>query len=328
MILGVIDHDRGALEALSLQMLAFARGLAGQLGLPLHAAVVGDQGKDLAETLGRHGVDIVHVVVHEALDDYAPAAWAQGVLEIVDEIAPDAVLAPGSDRGQEVAAHLGAKAGLPFAANCTRVVPAEAEDAYLVTRQRWGGSLLEEARLEGVPKLVTVAPHSVVAAEVAPVASVTVETHTPALTEADLLVRAVERIGSAGGKVSLPEARVVVGGGRGVGGPEGFADLEELAALLGGTVGVSRVVTSAGWRPHSDQVGQTGTRIAPDIYIACGISGAIQHMVGCKGAKRILAINSDPDAPIMAKADHAIVGDLHAVVPALIAEIKRARGAS
>jgi electron transfer flavoprotein alpha subunit len=328
MILGIIDHDRGALDPLSLQMLAFARGLAGQLGLPVHAVVLGDRGKELAEALGHHGVETVHVVVHEALDDYAPAAWAQGVLEIVDEIAPDAVLAPGSDRGHEVAAHLGAKGGLPFAANCVRVEPAEDADAYLVTRQRWGGSLLEEARLVGVPKLFTVAPHAIAAAEVAPAATLAVETHTPSLTEADLLVRVVERIGSAGGKVSLAEARVVVGAGRGVGGPEGFADLEELAALLGGTVGVSRVVTSAGWRPHSDQVGQTGTRIAPDIYIACGISGAIQHMVGCKAAKRILAINSDPDAPIMAKADQAIVGDLHAVVPALIAEIKRSRGAS
>jgi electron transfer flavoprotein alpha subunit len=121
---------------------------------------------------------------------------------------------------------------------------------------------------------------------------------------------------------------VVVGGGRGVGGPEGFASLEQLAALLGGIVGVSRVVTSAGWRPHSDQVGQTGAKIAPDIYIACGISGAIQHMVGCKGAKRILAINSDPNAPIMAKADYAIIGDLHAVIPALIDEIKRTQGGS
>ena len=124
-------------------------------------------------------------------------------------------------------------------------------------------------------------------------------------------------------RISLTDAKVVVGGGRGVGSAEGFGELEELAGLLGGAVGGSRVVTSAGWRPHSDQIGQTGLRIAPDLYIACGISGAIQHIVGCKAAKRILAINTDPNAPIMAAADYAVIGDLHQVVPAIIAEIRR-----
>jgi len=130
-------------------------------------------------------------------------------------------------------------------------------------------------------------------------------------------------VAPAGGRVSLADARVVVGGGRGVGGPEAFAALEELAGLLGGAVGVSRVVTSAGWRPHSEQVGQTGTRIAPDLYIACGISGAIQHIVGCRSAKAILAINTDPDAPIMGRATHAVIGDLHTVIPSINAELRR-----
>jgi electron transfer flavoprotein alpha subunit len=129
------------------------------------------------------------------------------------------------------------------------------------------------------------------------------------------------------GKISLADARVVIGGGRGVGSGEGFGDLEELASLLGGAVGGSRVVTSAGWRPHADQIGQTGLRIAPDIYIACGISGAIQHIVGCKAAKHILAINTDAEAPIMGVADYAVIGDLHAIVPAISAEIRR-RGAT
>ena len=143
MILGVIDHDRGSLDPLSLQMLTFGRRLAELLGLPLHAVVLGDEAKELAEPLGRHGVDTLHVVADDRLEDYAPAAWAHGVLEIVDELAPEAVLAPGTDRGNEVLAHLGAEAGLAFAANCTQALPEDAGDAYVVMRQRWGGSLLE-----------------------------------------------------------------------------------------------------------------------------------------------------------------------------------------
>ena len=124
------------------------------------------------------------------------------------------------------------------------------------------------------------------------------------------------------GGVSLATARVVVGGGRGVGSAEGFAPLEELAALLGGVVGVSRVVTSEGWRPHTQQVGQTGTKITPDLYLACGISGAIQHFAGCSGAKHIIAINTDPAAPMMTRSDYAVVGNLHEVIPALIAALR------
>jgi len=128
--------------------------------------------------------------------------------------------------------------------------------------------------------------------------------------------------------VSLATARVVVGGGRGVGGPDGFATLEELAGLLGAAVGVSRVVTSEGWRPHRQQVGHTGTRIAPELYLACGISGAIQHMAGCQSAKNIVAINTDPGAPIVARADYAVIGDLHQIIPALVAALRaRAAGA-
>lgn len=320
MILGVVDHDRGKPDPLSTEMLTFGRRLAETLGVPLHAVLVGEESRPLAGSLAAQGVAHVHLVVHDRLDDYAPAAWAQAVVEIVDALAPEAVLAPGSDRGNEVLAHVAAKTGLPMAANCTDVVP---DEPYLVTRQRWGGSLLEEARLEGMPKLFTVAPHALAAEEVLEPPPVVVETLTPSPTDDDLRVRVSGRVETAGEKISLSEARVVVGGGRGVGGSEGFRMLDELAGLLGGRVGVSRVVTSAGWRPHSDQVGQTGTRIAPDIYIACGISGAIQHMVGCKGAKRILAINSDPDAPIVARADYAVIGDLRAVVPAVIEEIRK-----
>ena len=144
------------------------------------------------------------------------------------------------------------------------------------------------------------------------------------LAEADLRVRAAKSPAEAGG-VSLATARVVVGGGRGVGGPDGFAPLEELARLLGGVVGVSRVVTSEGWRPHKQQVGQTGTKITPELYLACGISGAIQHIVGMKGARSIIAVNKDAEAPIFEIADYGVVGNLFDIVPALTEEVKKAK---
>ena len=194
-----------------------------------------------------------------------------------------------------------------------------------MTRQRWGGSLLEEAVIHADRAIMTVAPHTVAATQTGGAA--TVETFAPALDEADLVVRAIERIPAAVGGISLTDAKVVVSGGRGVGSEAGFGPVEELAGLLGAAVGCSRAVTISGWRSHTDQVGQTGTKIAPDLYIACGISGATQHMAGCKASKKILAINRDAEAPIMATADYAVIGDLHQVLPAISAEIRRVRGA-
>jgi electron transfer flavoprotein alpha subunit len=232
-----------------------------------------------------------------------------------------AVVAAATDHGNEVLAHLGALSGLPMAANCVAVSPA-ADGGYALVRQRWAGLLLEESLLDGPAALVTVATEGV-SAEMSAAASGIPAVHriSPSVTEADLMVRAVETASGAGG-ASLATARVVVGGGRGVGSAEGFAPLEELAGLLGGVVGVSRVVTSEGWRPHSMQVGQTGTKITPDLYLACGISGAIQHIAGCSGAKHLIAINKDPAAPMMTRADYAVIGDLHEIVPALVQALK------
>jgi hypothetical protein len=175
-----------------------------------------------------------------------------------------------------VLAHVGAITRLPMAANCTLVTPNEGKTHRLV-RHRWAGLLLEDAVMEAPVALFTVATDSVAAVSVETPVSLQVHVHKPELAEADLVVRAAESPAGAGG-ASLATARVVVGGGRGVGGPDGFAPLEELAELLGGVVGVSRVVTSEGWRPHKQQVGQTGTKITPELYLACGISGAIQHI--------------------------------------------------
>jgi electron transfer flavoprotein alpha subunit len=250
-------------------------------------------------------------------DGYAPAAWAEAIVEL----GPEVVVAGGTDRGHEVLAHVAARLDAPLAAN---VVDVRTDgDVFQLTRQRWGGSLLEEARLSGSPKLLTVAPHAVAAEPAGDITAVVEEFAPSSLDDEHFTVRVARREEPPAGVVQLDKARVVVGGGRGVGSAEGFAILEELASLLGGAVGGSRVVTNLGWRPHSDQVGQTGARIAPDIYIACGVSGAIQHWVGCKGAKRILAINTDKDAPLVAKADYAVIGDLHEVVTAIVAELRK-----
>lgn len=250
--------------------------------------------------------------VHLAdLEAYAPQAWARAIASLE----PTTVIAAGTDRGNEVLAHAAVMLGGVFAANVI------AADGDRVTRQRWGGSLLEEARLHGGVKLMTVAPHSVAIEEAA--GDPTVESFAPAVRDEDLVAQVVERVDTSTGGLSLAEAPVVVSGGRGVGSAEGFGMLEELASLLGGVVGCSRAVTSAGWRPHTDQVGQTGTKISPELYIPCGISGATQHMAGCKGAKKLLAINSDPEAPIMASADYAVIGDVAEIVPAITAELRR-----
>jgi electron transfer flavoprotein alpha subunit len=324
MILSLVEHDRGKLNPLSLEMLTFARRLAAQLGVLVEAVLVDPGASSLAEGLAAYGVTSVYLAQHPQLTDYSPEGWAQSVVELMSSLKPEAVLAGGSERGNEVMAHVAARADLALAAN---VIEAQPGDSYLVTRMRWGGSLLEEARLHGSVKLLTVAPHALAAENTASPSEIAIKPFTPKLSANDLRVQVTGRVQATPGKVSLAESPVVVGGGRGVGSAEGFKILEELAGLLGGTVGCSRAVTSLGWRPHFDQVGQTGTRIAPDIYIACGISGAIQHMVGCKAAKHILAINTDRDAPIVQHADYAIIGDLHQVVPALSAAIRQARGA-
>jgi electron transfer flavoprotein alpha subunit len=272
------------------------------------------------------GLPVERVWVAEGLQPYAPGAWATALEEVIDRTSPTAVVAPGTNRGNEVLAHVAARRDLPFAANCTRVLAQNSGSrgsTLDVTRVRWGGSLLEEARVHSELPLLSVAPHALAAAEQA--GSPAIESFTPALTDADLVVRVSEHVDEVSTGVSLAEAKVVVSGGRGVGSADGFGILEELAAVLDAAVGCSRVVTSAGWRPHTDQVGQTGTKVSPDLYIACGISGATQHIAGCKGAKKILAINSDAEAPILASADYAVIGDLTEIVPAITAELRKAQ---
>jgi electron transfer flavoprotein alpha subunit len=317
-VLVLIEHDRGALAVASLEALTAARSL----GERVDAITLGAAADGLAGELASHGVTSVHQVHADLLADYGPEAWGDALAQAVRALSPSVVIATGTDRGNEVIAQAAARLDLPFCANATEF---RGGDPLQLTRVRWGGSLLEDATLDAPVKLVTVAHHAV---DAAPADAPGTAVPTPLAVSLDAsLARSVVRgrVEREAG-VTLSTAPVVVGGGRGVGSPEGFAPLQELASELGGVVGCSRAVTNNGWRNHADQVGQTGTRIAPDVYFACGISGAIQHWVGAMASKNIIAINTDKDANMVTKAGYAVIGDLHHVVPAITAEIRKRRG--
>jgi len=324
-VLAVVIAAGATPDRASLEALVVARAIAASTSAPLEAVVVADSGDASAvgAALAGRGVATALAVEHPDLTLDHPDGWGAALAHVIAARSAVAVVGPGTERGNELFARAAARLDLPLATNCLTVEPGE---RYRLSRQRWAGSLIEDCWIDGVRPLLTVAPNIVPAGEPDGSAAPTVEAVNVSLTPADLALRVTGREDPERGKISLGDAKVVVGGGRGVGSTEGFAELEELAGLLGGAVGGSRVVTSAGWRPHSDQIGQTGLRIAPDVYIACGISGAIQHIVGCKAAKHILAINTDAEAPIMGVADYAIIGDLHTVVPAISAEIRRRGG--
>ncbi len=326
-VLVLLEHDRGELAEAARQALNAARPLAEELGVPVHGVLVGEDAAPLAQTAADFGAEVVHVATHELLSDYGPDAWAETTRQLGDALDADVVLSVGSDRGNEVMAHLAARSGLPFVANCSRIAPNLGP--WSITRIQWGGSLLEDVTLAAPRKIVTIAHHAAAATPVHPdcrAVDLRLERFEPELDESVAVTMIRGRDGQRRGS-TLSTAPVVIGGGRGVGSADGFSVLEELAELLQGRVGCSRAATNNGWRPHSDQVGQTGTRISPDVYIAAGISGAIQHWVGAMAAKKIVAINTDPDANMVAKADYAVIADLHEVLPAISEEIRRRRDA-
>jgi electron transfer flavoprotein alpha subunit len=299
-----VEHEAGVVDETGLELLTAGHGIADGLGAALHAVVIGPGAEAALERLGTYGASHAHVAAHPALETYAPAAYGESIVQLI-AAADDAVgvLASGTEKGNEVLAHVAARTDLPMAANCTEVTAA-AEAPWTLTRMRWGGSLLEDAELDAGTKLATLAPHAFQAAEVNGMHAVPATEFEPQLDAAATAVRVIDHEPSGGG-VSLASAPVVISGGRGVGSADGFGVLEELAGLLDGAVGCSRVATNNGWRSHSDQVGQTGTKIAPQLYVACGISGATQHWVGCKDSKNILAINTDPEAPLVTRGNYA-----------------------
>jgi len=319
MILVLVELENGTANEVSLETLALARSMSPEIEVVVIGDVADRDG--LSSELGAHGVGAVHQAVGDAFESFAGAAWAAALQQVQGSTGADVVIAGGTPRGGEVLAHLAARLDVPMAANAIGV---EGTSPYVVTRQVVGGAALEEMALDQTPAVFTVAGHSWSATPADNPSSPTWQEHTPEIADHDLLAR----VTATGQKEvdhsdSLKTARVVVGAGRGAGSADGFGPVSELAEMLGGSLGVSRVVTSLGWRPHHEQVGQTGSRIAPEIYIPCGISGAIQHWAGCASSKVILAVNTDAEAPMMTKANYAVVGDMHEVVPAIIDELKR-----
>ena len=316
-VLVLVETDADGVIEVSREALTFARSIG-----DVHALVVGDGPSGLVDQLGAYGVTAVLHADGDAFTSYAAAAWAAAVVTAASD--HPVVLAAGTPRGNEVLAHVACRLDVAMAAN---VVAVDATAPLAVSRQVLGGSALEEMRLEDSVAVFSVAGHACdpQPAEVntAPV----VQPIDVPVTEADLRARVVRtEPGEPDESGSLKSARVVVGAGRGAGSADGFKDLIELAELLDGSLGVSRVVTSLGWRPHHEQVGQTGSRVSPDLYLACGISGAIQHWAGMSSSKTIVAINTDADAPMVTKAHYAVIGDLHEIVPAINEELRRRAG--
>jgi electron transfer flavoprotein alpha subunit len=328
-ILVLVETDSQEATETSLETTTFARGLAERLGgRDVHVVLVGELDAAVRATalaqLGDQGVAAVHHARHDDLTAYSAAAWASAVAGALAATSASVVMAAGTPRGSEVLAHVATRLDTALAAQVVEVAETAADAPLVVARQVMGGSVHELMQLTGEPAVLTVAGHAVEPTAAPAATQPLVREFAPELLPGDLIGRVLRvEESEVDDTAALTSARVVVGAGRGAGSANGFGELLELTDLLGGALGVSRVVTSLGWRPHAEQVGQTGSRISPDLYIACGISGAIQHWAGCSSAKTILAINTDEDAPMVTKAHYAVIGDLHEVVPAINEELKR-----
>jgi electron transfer flavoprotein alpha subunit len=313
----VAEQRDGALRKVSFELASTARKLADQLGEEVGAVLCGSGIGALAAELGKYGVDKVFVADNAALELYTTDAYAAAVAKAVKENDPSILLLAASSQGKDLSAALVGKLATGMATDCTDVKIADGK--LLAIRPMYAGKCFGEVVVTGSPQMASLRPNVFTIVECAKAAAVT--TFDPGLGELKTKVLEVQK--EAAGKIDVAEANVIVSGGRGMKGPEGYAILEALASLLGAAVGASRAAVDAGWRPQSDQVGQTGKVVSPNLYIACGISGAIQHLAGMSSSKFIVAINKDAEAPIFARADYGIVDDLFKVVPAFTGEVKK-----
>ena len=299
-----------------------ARRLADLSKTEVHALSIGHRIKDQAGSLGKFGADRVSVADDESLKLFQPDFYRQIALDLAKKTNPGVILLPATSTGKDLAPRLAIHLNTVVATECTEL---EIRDDDLVaTRPAYAGKVLLKIKMKGIPKVATLRPNVFTAKEKVPGISPSIEHLSFEKPTTKMTMK--EFVTHGAKKQDLTEAGVIVSGGRGMGGPENYKILEELANVMGGVVGASRASVDAGWRPHSDQVGQTGRTVSPTLYIACGISGAIQHRVGMINSKVIVAINKDPEAPIFGFADYGIVGDVFEVVPALTQEMKKYYG--
>lgn len=315
----------GSIGRSAIELTGAARSLAGPLGLPVSAALVG-QGRGIGqavETLQQYGVQTVYRCEHPALTPGQSDAVLAALDPVVKKAQPEIMLIAADTVGREVAPRLAYRLRAPLV---TEVMSLALDGrAIIARRQVYGGRAIATLEVTARPAVVSVKPRAFDLPQTQPVRGTVEEV---ALTiDPNALPTRVREVQSERAEVGLDDAQVVVGGGRGVGGPEGFKLLEELAEALGGAVGSSRPPADEGWVPITWQIGQTGKSIRPNLYVAVGISGAAQHVAGVSGARTIVAINKDPEAPIFSLAHYGIVGDFRQVVPALVAKIKAAKGA-
>jgi electron transfer flavoprotein alpha subunit len=318
----VAEQRAGELRKISYELVSEGRRLADQLGQSLTAVLLGSNIKGKASELGKYGADTVIVAENERLETYTTDAYASVIAELARKYEPAIILLGASVQGKDLSGRLAAKLGVGVAQEC---VEFSIDGGNLVAKRPIyaGKAYATVTYKDSVPQIATARPNVLELNE--PDESRTAEVIDAefSLDDSQLKTKVVELQQEEGAKVDLTEAERIVSGGRGMKGPENYNILEQLADLIEATVGASRSAVDAGWRPHSDQVGQTGKVVSPNLYIACGISGAIQHLAGMSTSKVIVAINKDPEAPIFQKADYGVVGDLFEVVPALTEEIRK-----
>jgi electron transfer flavoprotein alpha subunit len=319
-IITYAEHRDGRLRRPSLETLSEARRLAEPLGASVETIVVGSAVAGLAEELGHHGADTVHVCEHGELASYATEPHARAVAGLVADRKPEVVLIPFTALGRDLAPRVAARLGAGLASDCVGLA---IKDGRLEARRpMYAGKAYATVRFESGPQLATLRPNVFPLGAPDRSRKAEVVAHTP---DPNARGHVVATHAAAAGKVELTEAQIIVSGGRGLKGPENFPLVQALADALGAAVGASRAVVDAGWVDHQLQVGQTGKTVSPALYVACGISGAIQHLAGMSSSKVIVAINKDPDAPIFKVANYGIVGDVFEILPKLTEAAKAYR---
>ena len=318
----IAEQRGGEIRKITYEIVSEGRRLADALGQELTVILLGSNIKDTAAELGEYGADKVLVADDSRLEPYTTDAYVSVISELVKANDPQILILGASVQGKDLSARLAASLDVGMAQDCTVFA---IEDGNLVaTRPIYAGKAYAKVTFENsLPQMAAARPKVMSISEPDSSKSAEVVDASFTLDDGDLKTKVVDVAEDEGGKVDLTEADKIVSGGRGMKGPENYNILEELADLIGASVGASRSAVDAGWRPHSDQVGQTGKVVSPNLYIACGISGAIQHLAGMSTSKVIVAINKDEDAPIFQRADYGVVGDLFDVVPALTEEVKK-----